>query len=281
MEINCEGYLIAYSILAPECSDCKVNIECAKETKRKLLNAKGGPEPMEKPLTKKQLEKILGAADKKKEVALINKKNGYGCSLVKGMTIEEAKELIMAAAFPPEEDDFDDFDDPETAEEEDDFEDADTADEVAGDPQGSGPEETAGADEDLDDLDDLDDNPDADPEETAEAKTDKPAAAAGTPDDLDEEEYDNLLNRLTSLEKRMDDLYDMMAKKKDATPAAKKAENAATLLAGVPYKEAALKKLNGKEIKQLCKELGDINSFQKKIADLIPMILEHPKNVAA
>lgn len=288
MTVKCEGYLIAYSQIDSQCEKCREMAQCKECTNHKLLTAKlNGGKPMEA-LTKKQLSKFLKAAELKKEVAMINKKYGYECQLVKGMTIEEAKELILVTAFPPKPVLEDDFEVPDEDDDFDDFEDSDDPGDPAGDevPEETTKEETA--DDDLDDLDDLDDNPDSDETEKVDLSdetvpTQDPGSADTPPDDMDPEEYDSLIGRISNMEKRLDDIYNILSDLKTggkgkakaaALSGSELADEGETLKAGMPYTEADLNKMNAKIIKKFCKALG-INSFQKKVADLIPQILTY------
>jgi hypothetical protein len=298
MAINCEGYEIAYSQIDSTCEECRVSAQCKTVTNRKLLTAKlKGEEPMEKTLTKEQLAGLLEAANLKKEVAMINKKFAIGCALVKGMTIEEAKELILETAFPtppPEEEDGFELEDDDTGSDEfDDFEDSDS---VEADTAADTKEADITADDDLEGLEDadLDDNPDSDETATTSAITpnmpeddDTATTSGGTPVDespdipegMDEEEYDSLIGRISNMEKRLDDIYQILAasktgKKAAAAAGSDVADEGEKLKADMPYSEEDLGKMNAKIIKKLCKAIG-INSFQKKVADLLPQILEY------
>lgn len=293
--VSCEGYEIAYSQIDSTCEGCRVSAHCKKVTNRKLLTAKLKGEPMDKTLTKEQLAGLLEAATLKKEVAMINKKYGFGCALVKGMTIEEAKELILETAFPtppPEDDDGFELDDEDTGSDEfDDFEDSDSveaADEQLDDQEVqkkaeaslSNKEADVEADDDLEGLEDadLDDNPDADAT-ACSGPPNEPDQSPDIPEGLDEEEYDSLINRIANMEKRLDDIYEIVAasktgKKAAAAAGSDVADEGEKLKAGMPYSEEDLDKMNAKIIKKLCKAIG-INSFQKKVADLLPQILEY------
>ena len=288
---KCEGFKIAFSSIDSTCDDCRLAPECKKETNYKLLNAKIKGETMEN-LTKEQLGGLLEAATLKKEVAMINKKYQFGCSLVKGMTIEEAKDLIMETAFPPvaEEDDGFELEDDEGTDEFDDFEDSDDASAKNAEAEiKEDPEPLPEADDDLEGLEDsdLDDNPDADvtatagtpdPDATTTAGTPDPDQSPDIPEGMDEEEYDSLIGRISSMEKRLDDIYQILAagkgtntKSKAAEAGAAAADEGEKLKAAMPYSDEDLDKMNAKVIKKLCKAIG-INSFQKKVVDLVPQI---------
>jgi len=283
MPVQCEGYKIAYSQIDTTCEECRVKDPCKTETHRKLLTAKlEGGTPMETP-TQKQLQKLLDAADKKKEVAMINKKFEYGCKFNADMTIEEAKELIMATAFPPDDDGFEVTDDDDFTLSDDEVGEA-GGDDLDGFEEAAGAGEEAGSDEIEIPDDELDDNPDADSGTAGEKADEKAGDTQDTiPEGMDQEEYDSLLARIGNIEKRLDDIYGILSETKakgkgKAKPAAEAGSELADpiekLKAGMPYSEEALKKMKAPDIKKLCKGI-EINSFQKKVIDLIPQILDY------
>ena len=254
MDINCEGYKIAYSAHDEQCDGCKASAKCEEATKFKLNN-RGGT-TMAKKLTEKQLKALLAKTKTAKALVTIVKDNKYTAKLVKGMSIQDAKDAIMLAAFPPAEDPDDDFDDA------DDFGD-DKTDEKDVKPDDDG-------DDDFNDAD-----ADADADEGAADIESKENTTEDDPEDID-----SLEARVTALEKRLDEVLATLQKApagKAKTGKAEKDAIKAKLVEACPYKAADLKKLNGREIKMLASAVG-VNSFRQARPDTEKEILKAKLN---
>jgi hypothetical protein len=214
---------------------------------------------MAKKLTEKQLKALLAKTKTAKAIKTIVADNKYKVTLVKGMSVQDAKDAIMLAAFPPAEDPDDDFDD------------ADDFGDEATDEKDVKPD-----DDGDDDFKDADADADADAGADADADADAPDE---TPAD-DPEEIDSLTARVDALEKRLDEALAVLTKApagKAKTGKAEKDAIKAKLVEKCPYKKADLEKLNGREIKMLASAVG-VNSFRQARPDTEKEILKAKLN---
>jgi len=261
VDIKCEGYEIAYSAHDEQCDGCKVAVKCSESTKYKLNNRGGTTMAKPKKLTEKQLKALLAKTKTAAAIKSIVSDNGYDVKLVKGMSVQDAKDAIVLAAFPPAEDPDDDFDDA------DDFGD-DATDEKDVKEDDDGDDDFSDSDSDVDAGSDVEPGDDADSD--AEADLDDP------------EDIDSLEARVTALEKRLDDVLATLQKAPASAgkPKSGKAEKdaiKAKLLEACPYKKADLEKLNGREIKMLASAVG-VNSFRQARPDTEKEILKAKLN---
>jgi hypothetical protein len=263
MKIECEGFEIAYSNHDEACFDCRVAIKCAKSTKLKLTEA-GIETGKEKEIMIKDREKfeaVLASIKTKKGLGELNKTENLGVTPPKGATMDVIKDLLLASAFPETatEDPDDDFD----------------ADDLDG----------------SSDDDDFGDN-DADSDTEASDKVEETPVDDGdadvTEEDLveSEEAMGDLGSRVLMLEKRLNDLFELIEKRPPAdAPAtgkvkATKAEKDAAkaeLVKGCPYTKDSIADLNARQVKQLASGLG-INSFAKKTPAVVAMVLKSKTN---
>ena len=275
MKIECEGYKIAYSANDETCSICKVAVECEKSTILKLTEAgiDTGKGVTTMITSKEKFEATLASITTKKALGTLNKDEKLGVKPPKGSTLDDIKDLLLQAAFPVKEeagsdDPDDDFDaDDLDADGDDDF-DADDGSEAATE---------ADVDVNQNTADALEEDGAADIEKTED-----------TTEELDDpEDIDTLNARVTMLEKRLDEVLEMMKNKPAEAPAAKskssKAEKDAAkakLLESCPYDKTTIAELNGREVKQLASALG-IKSFGMKQNVVVAAILKSKANKTA